>query len=221
MSSCIEQGAAAFRVVRSSAVGFLACVCLLGSGATDARAAGSVVQGRVHLSIPGVQLRDVGPVVVYLERLDGEAEAPTSTASLEQKDALFSPGFLVIARGQSIDMPNADAIYHNVFSFSKPNDFDLGLYPAGESRTVRFDHAGVVKIYCSIHESMSATLFVAPEPHHAKVSTSGRFTIENVPPGRYRLSVWCERLPGTFTEVVVEMGSDAKVDVEWTPLASG
>jgi plastocyanin len=69
---------------------------------------------------------------------------------MHQREARFAPPFLAIAAGQSVAMENDDAIYHNVFSFSKSNDFDLGLYPAGESRTVTFRYAGVVRTYCSI-----------------------------------------------------------------------
>jgi len=176
------------------------------------------VRGRVKLSIPGVSMTDVGPVVAYLERLDGDPSAgrPPAPASIVQVGANFDPGFLVIERGQPVEMPNADAIYHNVFSFSKPNDFDLGLYPAGESRTIQLDHAGVVKIYCSIHESMSGTIFVAPEPHFSVVGASGRFTIEGVPPGRYRLSVWCERLPTLSMEIEVGAAGTDYSELEWS-----
>ena len=71
-------------------------------------------------------------------------------------------------------MPNDDVIFHNVFSYSTPNDFDLGLYPRGESRAKTFQYPGVVRIYCSIHESMNATIFVAPSIWHAVVGADGR-----------------------------------------------
>jgi plastocyanin len=177
-------------------------------------AAGSL-RGRVQLAVDGVELADVGPVVVYLEPIDGRAvPAPSARRPrIHQKDASFSPGFLVIARGQSVDMPNDDAIYHNVFSYSKPNDFDLGLYPSGESRTVTFAHAGVVRTYCSIHESMSGTIFVAPTPWFAVARPSGAFEIRDVPAGSFRLRTWCERLPALERSVAIESGRATEIEV--------
>lgn len=189
--------------------------------ASTTSTAGASVRGRVTLSLPDVNLADLGPVIVYMEPLDGELPPPDDRhpPAVVQRGAKFEPAFLVIERGQRVSMPNADAIYHNVFSFSKPNDFDLGLYPAGESRFVRLEHAGVVKIYCSIHESMSATIFVSPSPHFARLAPSGRFHVDGVPPGRYRISLWCERLPGMTAELVVPEGGLGDFELQWSPLA--
>lgn len=147
--------------------------------------------------------------------LDGAAAppVPASQPKVNQKNARFAPQFLAIAAGQSVAMPNDDAIYHNVFSYSTPNDFDLGLYPAGESRKVTFRHAGVVRTYCSIHESMSGTIFVAPNAYFAVVRPSGDFEIRGVVPGRYRLTTWCERLPAATREIQVDPGKNASVDL--------
>jgi plastocyanin len=184
----------------------LAAACL--AAALSAPAAAGELRGRVELGFPGVTLADVGPVVVYLEGGDGAAREPASAprAEVRQKSASFSPPFLAVARGQRVAMPNEDAIYHNVFSFSAPNDFDLGLYPGGESRTVAFQHPGVVRIFCSIHESMNGTLFVAPTPWYTVVDADGRFGISGVPAGRFKLRTWAEKLPPSEREVVIGKG---------------
>lgn len=173
------------------------------------------VRGRVRLEVEGIPIAEAGPIVAYLEPI-GEAPVPRPPATVprvHQKDARFSPQFLAIAAGQSVAMPNDDAIYHNVFSYSTPNDFDLGLYPAGESRTVTFRHAGVVRTYCSIHESMSGTIFVAPTRYFAVMRASGDFEIRDVAPGRYKLTTWCERLPSVSREIQVQPGRGASVDL--------
>src|SRR2546425_11772208 len=147
------------------------------------------VRGTVVVLVEGVRLADVGPLVVFLDGVAGalEYQVPSQVLRISQKNAKFSPSFLVVARGQTVEMPNDDTIFHNVFSYSKPNEKELGLYPKGESRSVTFPHAGVVRVYCSIHESMSATIFVAPSPYHVVAEASGAFAIPDVPPGRYRL----------------------------------
>ncbi len=170
------------------------------------------LRGRVALGIEGVGLAEMGPIVVYLE---GDASPPPTTPPprVEQKNATFSPGFLVIARGQSVEMRNDDAIYHNVFSFSKPNDFDLGTYPAGKSRSIAFKYPGVVRTYCSIHDSMRGTIFVAPTRHFATVDGAGRFVMRDVPTGHHRVRTWCERLPDGSAEVDVRAGTTTLVEL--------
>lgn len=171
------------------------------------------VAGRVTLGVEGVRLADLGQTVVFVD--DGEsAPPPAKRATIRQRNAYFAPDFLAIAAGQSVDMPNDDQIFHNVFSFSKPNDFDLGLYPAGQSRQVTFEHAGVVKIYCSIHESMSGTIFVSPSPWFAVAKANGDFEIDGIPPGRHTLRVWNEKLPEVTRSVNLEPAERERVDIQ-------
>jgi plastocyanin len=171
------------------------------------------VAGRVTLGVEGVRLGDLGQTVVFVD--DGEsAPPPAKRATIRQRNAYFAPDFLAISVGQSVDMPNDDAIFHNVFSFSKPNDFDLGLYPAGQSRQVTFKHAGVVKIYCSIHESMSGTIFVSPSPWFAVAKANGDFELNGIPPGRHTLRVWNEKLPEATRSVTLEPGERERVDIQ-------
>lgn len=202
-----------------------ACGALLLAGLPAAARAGGAVQGRVTFDVPGMQLADLGPIVVYVADAEGggaDAAPPAKavvhlTPSVHQKDARFSPGFLAIAAGQSVEMPNDDLIYHNVFSYSKPNDFDLGLYPAGESRSVAFAHAGVAKLYCSIHESMNGTIFVAPTRWFAVAASDGRYELRGVPPGRHRLRTWNEKLPDTEHVVDVPASGEATADLSLVP----
>lgn len=166
------------------------------------------VEGRVRVGVEGVQIADVAPVVVFLEGVAGPLayEPPAKSPTIRQRNALFSPGFLAVSAGQTIQVANDDTIYHNVFSYSRPNDFDLGSFPAAESRSVLLTQPGVVKIYCAIHEMMAATVFVANSPFLAVTDRSGRFKIRGVPPGRYRLRTWSERFPEAAREVTVSDG---------------
>lgn len=185
----------------------LAAALLLAGMAACVSARAGEIRGRVALEIEGVALEGVGPMVVYLEGIDAPiaSKAAPRTLEIKQKNASFSPGFLAIAAGERVVMPNDDVIFHNVFSYSTPNDFDLGLYPQGESREKTFLYPGVVRIYCSIHESMNATIFVAPSSLFALASPSGAFEIRDVPPGSYRLRTWNRRLPPASQ--LVEVGA--------------
>jgi plastocyanin len=189
--------------------GFL-LLCLAASLA--APAAAGELRGRVGLALPGLTLPDVGPVVVYLESDKPIAAPAPKPAEMRQQNARFSPAFLAVARGTDVAMPNDDAIYHNAFSFSSPNDFDLGLYPAGESRAVAFQHPGLVKIFCSIHEAMNGTVFVAPTPWFAVVDADGSFRIRSIPRGKFHLRTWAEKLPPIEKPVSIGAGT-ATIDL--------
>jgi plastocyanin len=193
-----------FRTTARRALILALLACLLPATVS----AGTKVAGRVEISLPGMTLAQLGPVVVYLDGIDGQIpfEPGAGRVTIRQKNAAFSPSFSIVAPGQTVDMPNIDAIYHNVFSFSRPNDFDLGIYPAGESRSLEFEHPGVVRMYCSIHESMNATIFVSPSPFYDRAGVTGTFEIEGVPDGRYLLRTWNEKLPPTVRQLTVEAG---------------
>ena len=132
---------------------------------------------------------------------------------IRQRGAAFEPRFLVVSTGQKVEMPNDDTIFHNVFSYSKPNDFDLGLYAAGQSNTIEFAHPGLVRIYCSIHEAMDGLIFVAPSRLFATPDAEGRYAIRDVPPGRYHVHVWSERLPAISIPIGVRPGTAVSLDI--------
>jgi hypothetical protein len=184
-----------------------AAVALLAAALAAPGAAAGELSGHVRLALPNLTLPDVGPVVVYLESDSPIAARPSPPALIRQQNARFSPPFLAVARGTDVAMPNDDAIYHNVFSFSSPNDFDLGLYPSGESRAVAFQHPGVVRIFCSIHEQMNGTVFVAPTPWFAVVDADGSFRIPGVPRGTFRVRTWTEKLPAIEQPVTIGAGT--------------
>jgi plastocyanin len=191
---------------------YAAAVSLFAAAAVRAEAPGSV-QGRVGVGVAGVALADAGPIVAYLETVAAPAPKAGAEVEIRQHLARFEPGFTVVPVDVPVRMPNDDTIFHNVFSYSRPNDFDLGLYSAGEARTVRFRQQGLVRIYCSIHERMNGLIFVTPSSLYATPTASGEFRIRGVPPGRYRLRVWSERLPVWTQDLKVRPGEAVEVEV--------
>jgi len=159
-------------------------------------------------------------VVVYLE--GGPAPASMgpqpATAEMEQQNRRFSPDLLVIPEGAWVSFPNFDPIFHNVFSLSKAKSFDLGNYSKGQTRTVRFPKAGIVAVYCHLHPNMTGTIVVTPNPWGVRVDASGRYTLPNVPPGKYTVVAW-HKTGGAFRKTIeVTAGRDAEADF-FVPLA--
>jgi len=146
----------------------------------------------------------------------GQAQGKVSpktpvTEVLNQKGARFEPDLLVVPVGSSVQFPNFDPIFHNVFSLSKAQAFDLGYYPQGQSRTVTFNNPGVVQVYCHIHANMYAAIVVTASPWFQKPSADGGFTFSNVPAGHYRLTAW-HKIAGLH-KVDIEVPETGSVDV--------
>ncbi len=110
-----------------------------------------------------------------------------------QQHKQFLPHVLAIRAGTTVDFPNLDPIFHNAFSNIDGQPFDVGLYPPGSSRRVLFHKTGIVRVFCNIHESMSAVIVVEDTPWLAVSNERGGFTIADVPPGEYILHVFYER----------------------------
>lgn len=197
---------------RLSSLRLLLAAALLAAPSAP-RPAGEV-RGRVALALAEIDLASLGPIAVYLEPVDPRTPLPPVPPGLiRQRDAQFLPGFSIAPAGAEIQVLNDDEIFHNVFSFSGDNAFDLGLYPRGESRTVRLLHPGEVHVYCSIHESMSALILVVPTPYYTQAEADGAFRIGGVAPGRYRLRTWNATLPPIEREVEVGAGAGAPLDL--------
>jgi hypothetical protein len=111
---------------------------------------------------------------------------------LIQKDKQFTPHLLVIPTGSTVDFPNLDPFFHNVFSFFNGKRFDLGLYESGSSRAVHFNRDGVSYIFCNIHPEMSAVIITLPTPYYGVSSANGDVTLPPIPAGSYDLHLWME-----------------------------
>jgi plastocyanin len=124
---------------------------------------------------------DPGPVYVYVRNVSG-SPVKNHTLEIKQEGKQFIPGHAVVQTGTTLSFPNLDGIFHNVFSNSTGNAFDLGTYRSGDApRTVTMTHPGVVDVQCNIHEQMRARVLVVPSGHFTKVRPDGSFRLDGVP----------------------------------------
>ena len=155
-----------------------------------------------------------GPMQTNIAAPDKPLQIVTSRpSSVSQRGAMFEPHVLPVMKGTQVQFPNNDEIYHNVFSFSEPKQFDLGLYKKDDPiESVRFDKTGRVDVFCSIHSRMNCIVLVLDNPYFASTDKRGRYSIRNVPPGTYKLKAWHERLPSLTKEINVSETGETNVD---------
>ena len=132
---------------------------------------------------------------------------------MDQRNETFVPHVLAVTVGTTVDFPNSDNIYHNVFSLRGPRPFDLGRYAAGRSKSVRFDRPGIVRVFCEIHSHMSAYILVFSHRYFAVTDDEGRYRIDDVPPGTYTVMAWNEATPTESQRVTV--GDGGEVDLHF------
>jgi plastocyanin len=148
-------------------------------------------------------------LVVVLEGGSSQAKPP-ETVVINQRNMRFDPDLVIVPTGSTVQFPNADPIFHNIFSLSKSQPFDLGFYPQGQSRTVKFNRNGIVQVYCHIHANMYAAIVVTSSPWYARPSEDGSFSWTNVPAGHYRLTAW-HKIAGLF-KTEIDVPESGKVD---------
>ena len=158
-------------------------------------------------------LPEIKNVVVYVKDASYRGALPLRKAAMNQEHETFVPHVLAVTRGSTIEFPNDDPIYHNVFSLSSASTFNLGRYPTGQSRRQTMTRAGIVKVYCQIHSHMSATILVFDHPYFTIPELDGSFEIPGLPPGDYTVVGWHERVGERTVGLHVDRGRPTSIEL--------
>jgi plastocyanin len=209
----------------------VAVLCSSGRHGANAGAGGAgAVTGRVHVvahsarrlatagvypgRIVGIQSeRDTSELdnVVVFVNSSVRVDTPPRHVTIRQTNEEFVPHVVAVTAGSTVEFPNDDLIFHNVFSLSRAATFDLGRYPRNTSKGRTFTKPGVVKVFCHLHSHMSAIVRVFSHPYFASPDRSGRFTIPDVPAGRVEVTAWHERAGEVTHTATVEAGGKAEL----------
>jgi plastocyanin len=149
--------------------------------------------GSLHgtIKIDGKAPSGLGVVMLWPEH--GGKKRIAKQRIVEQRGKTFAPHVMAVPVGSTVSFPNFDPIFHNVFSLSKAKPFDLGMYKNGETREVKVDKPGIVRLGCNLHANMSAYLIVVDAPHYVVVDSDGNFSFKSLAPGKYKVQAWNEQ----------------------------
>ena len=155
-------------------------------------------------------------VVIYIK--SGTSSGPRAgrserVFSMAQEGETFIPHVLPVMKGDTVEFPNFDPIFHNVFSLSSTRTFDLGRYPQGSSKSVTFEEPGIVPVFCHIHSDMSAIILVLDNAWYAVPDADGHFSITGLPAGSHTLVAWHERAEPVETRIEVQKGQTLQIDL--------
>ncbi len=193
-----------------------------GKAGTEKTGGGDAYGSRKYKFLKQVNYDEMREFVVFIDgitltNLPVTNVTHVTTLKVAQSGAVFSPHVLPVLAGTTVEWPNNDDIYHNVFSVSDAAQFDLGLYKGNPpEKRVAFATPGKADVYCSIHEDMHCIVLVMSNPYFSATDSKGRYTIPNVPPGKYKLKAWHERLPADVQEITVPESGEVKVDFTLT-----
>ena len=173
---------------------FRAALLALAVLAAASPSSGATLEGSVALLAGGKARPDASNVVVWIEGAPRSAASASGAKEtrMTQSSKRFEPKVLAVAKDSTVDFPNVDPIYHNVFSVSDGNRFDLGLYRSGSSKSKKFDQTGLVRVYCNIHPQMVGFVMVVDSDFAAVTGRDGRFRFDHLPPGSYVVKFWNE-----------------------------
>jgi plastocyanin len=141
-------------------------------------------------------------VVVWLEGPNVPSAAP-QTFVIEQRNMEFLPKVMAAPVVSTIELPNNDRVFHNVFSFTNGKPFDLGLYPTGASKRITLERPALSRLYCNIHPHMAAYVMAVASPYYAVSNAAGAFTMRHVPAGTYTFQAWRAGAPKLLSGSVV------------------
>jgi len=178
---------------------------------------GGTLVGRVSVQNPGGKLEylEAGQVIVYLDKVSSEipANIVNKNYTIRTVKKQFDPQLMVLPKGATVQFPNMDPIIHNVFSVSGGNRFDAGRYSKGEGKQHTFTNSGLVRIYCNVHHSMNALLYVADNPYYAVIDNNSEFRLEGLPAGKVEIVALHLRAGRERTIWVIEDGKTTKAQI--------
>jgi plastocyanin len=180
---------------------------------TSPAARAGTISGRVVLLKNGKELADASNAVVFVEGTRAASASDAGRGEMKSASKRFQPRVVAVSTKGTVEFPNADPIYHNVFSVSGNNRFDLGLYRSGASKSKTFEEPGLVRVYCNIHPQMVGFVMVVDSDLVAVTGPDGAFRFDGVPSGARVVRAWHEEGGDVRQPVTVGGGAEPALSI--------
>ncbi len=150
----------------------------------------------------------------FTTKLKDDSEIPPSKEII-QINKTFIPFVLPIVKGTTVNFPNRDPFFHNVFSLSPISRFDLGKYSQQSNpKSHTFNQVGISQIFCDIHRNMKAYVLILENSYFTQPNRTGGFTLTNLPEGKWYIRTWHPHYRESKQEVHVDPQSEIEVNFE-------
>jgi len=181
---------------------------LVGNSDDDEKAGKGPASLMGTMTVDGKPFDGLGTVMLFPANGGGKKRTPKQRI-VEQRDKQFSPRVLAVPPGSTVAFPNFDGVYHNVFSISTTKKFDVGLYKDGDTRELKFEKPGIVRLGCNIHAKMASYILVVDAPHYVVVEGTKEFNFRSLKPGKYKVRAWSEKSAGPIeSEIEIKKGAN-------------
>lgn len=192
---------------------------------------GQAMAGNITGTVKAKGLRSPDNILIYIVKAPSvHMDLSKAKFIMDQQNLTFIPHILPVPVGATVHFPNNDKVDHNIFSLSRTNKFNLGSYKPSESKTVLFDKPGIVEVRCDVHAEMAAYIMVLKNPYFTITDDQGRFEIpdskhleqngikeiKNLPPGKYVLKTWHEKLKSKKQTVIVPDNGNISIHLDLT-----
>ena len=175
------------------------------------------IAGSISGKIKARGAKNGGDAVIYVDKIESKTFSPPKEhVRMDQKGLAFRPHVLPILVGTTVDFLNSDDVLHNVFSPDQcASKFNLGTWPKGQIKSYTFKDPGcTATLLCNVHPEMEGFVVVLETPYFAVSDKEGSYTIKDIPPGKYTLKIWHEKLKGQPVAVEVPEKGAATVDFD-------
>ena len=179
----------------------------------DAKTCGSTITADYFLVGPGGGLKNAVVAIDGIKK--GKAYDKKAVVALDNKKCMFHPHVETAVVRQMVGIINSDPVLHNTHLYQGPRErtlYNLALPLQGVEIKKRLKRAGLVTAKCDEHEWMLGYLYVADNPYVTTTGADGSFKLTDVPPGKYKVTIWHEKLGKITKEVTVQAGATTQLD---------
>lgn len=170
--------------------------------------------------VTGGRLADA--VVWLTDARTGKALPLARRFEVTHQRCRLTPRVQAVRAGGTLNIRSLDRTVHQARFIRTTDRATLGVIIEHDAGQVVPDEtvlsaAGRIEIRCDVHPWTHGWILAFDHPYYDVTDRRGTFSLDSVPPGRYRIAAWHERLGSIEDSVVVAQGATAQVTLTMRP----